>query len=267
MDFYEKKRMLQKGLRGLVPFAIAFSAGKDSAFLVREALRTVGRHNFTAVFIDSPLITDFDRLRLDYFQKRFNMTVPLIRANPLAEELIVQNNPDRCYHCKRFLFSALLDWLNDQKASLTLLDGSTASDLVVYRPGARAMAELGIRSPLREAGINSQEIVAELKRWRVPAPFLCSSSCLATRVPYGRPLNVDLLRRIEAMESFWHSLGLIDVRCRAIEDGCRVDVPRHWQNKALKNSAAAVARSREIGFNWIALDLEEVRSGPWDPVK
>jgi len=260
----KKTSELRNRLVELAPFVIAFSAGKDSAFLLREALRAVDKEHISAVFIDSPLVTDFDRQRLNYYQKRFDMSIQIVRLAPLAEKAIAQNSPERCYYCKKFLFTALMDWAKAKYVNARLLDGSTASDVDAYRPGRRALAEMGVISPLQELGIRSEEIVAALKRWHVPGPYLCSSSCLATRVPYYIHLNEALLRQVEAMESFWHDLGIVDVRCRVIEDGCRVELPRRFYGQALRHSDQAVERSRQIGFKWIALDLEPVRSGPWD---
>lgn len=255
---------LHDRLNALAPFTIAFSAGKDSAFLLREALAGVGKDALTAVFIDSPLITEFDRQRLVYFEQRLAIPITRLKLNPLNETRIAANNRTRCYDCKKSLFQALLDWMAEQGLAPRLLDGSTASDQLAHRPGARAMAELGVLSPLREVGITSGEILAAMRAWRVPSRFLTSSSCLATRVPYDHPLVNDELRRIEAMEDFWHQQGIIDVRCRAIELGCRVEVPPRFLKKALSHHAEASARARAIGFQWLALDLEGVRSGPWD---
>jgi uncharacterized protein len=264
MEQKEKIAALQGRLKALVPYVIAFSAGKDSAFLLRESLRAVGTAGFTAVFIDSPLISEFDRERLAYFQKRFSLTIPVLHLDPLADARIAANRRDRCYDCKKMLFGAILDWMKAQGLPARLLDGSTASDQTAHRPGARAMAELGVLSPLREAGIETADIVAALKAWRVPLRYLTSSSCLATRIPYEEALQPEGLRRIEAMEAFWHKKGIIDVRCRAIEQGCRVEVPVPLLRKALGHRLEAGRRAREIGFAWLALDLEGVRSGPWD---
>ncbi len=265
MEYEAKIARLHAELAGLAPFVIAFSAGKDSAFLAREAVRAVGRDRFVAVFIDSPLIGERDRQRLEYFRKRLRIPVSVVRTDPLAEANIAANSQQRCYHCKRFLFGALLEHMKTGALPQRLLDGSTASDLNQYRPGARAMVELGVVSPLRLAGIGSAEIVTAMRAWRVPAWLLSSSSCLATRLPYGRPLQDELLRRVEAMESFWHRAGIHDVRCRAIEDGCRVELPERVLGRALAMRAAALSHSRAVGFRWLALDLQAVRSGPWDP--
>ncbi len=263
----EKRSRLHTRLNELAPFVLAFSAGKDSAFLAKEASAAVGRNRFTAVFIDSALSSAHDHRRLEYFRKRMDLAVQVVRLDPFSEKEIVRNDPDRCYYCKRFLFGSLKRWMEKEKLPSRLIDGSTASDAAAYRPGARAAAELGVVSPLQEAGFTSAEIAESMKDWRVPAVFTLSSSCLATRVPYGRPLNQALLKRIEAMEEFWHERGVFDIRCRAIEAGCRIEVPRNRLSRVLKNRETALERAWAIGFRWLALDLDPVRCGPWDPAE
>ena len=265
MTIHEKRTVLRRRLRELAPLVIAFSGGKDSAFLAAEAAAAVGRSGFTAVFIDSPLSSALDLGRLSFFQKKMNIAVRTLRLDPRGEEEITRNGLDRCYFCKGFLFSSLLRWMAGEGLGSRLIDGSTASDSSSYRPGARAAAELGVFSPLREAGIRSEEIVVALKARRVPAIYLHSSSCLATRVPYGRRLEEKLLRRVEAMESFWHRQGIHDVRCRAVEQGCRVELPHRQALRALRLRGGALEESRTLGFRWLALDLEPVRPCPWDP--
>lgn len=267
MELGFKKKMLHQRLRELSPFVLAFSAGKDSAFLLRESLRATGKDAVFAVFVDTPLMTDLDRERLAYFQRRLDCPVLKHRFDPLKTLGVHNNAPDRCYHCKKAIFASLFEMASQKGLPPRVLDGSTFSDTDAYRPGRKAIEELGVFSPLQEVGIGAQEIVKSLGAWGVPARFLLSSSCLATRVPYGEVLVESTMRRIEEMESVWHRLGIFDVRCRIIGEGCRIEVPLRWQRKILVNRELALREGRRLGFKWVALDLETVRSGPWDPQK
>lgn len=197
--------------------AVAFSGGVDSAWLLHEAVRYAQRT--AAYFVRTPFQPDFELEDARETAARLGASLTVVELDILADPAVAANPADRCYYCKKALFTRLLEAAGAGGFPL-VLDGSNASDDAGDRPGMRALAELGIRSPLRECGIGKAEVrrmarEAGLRVWDKP-----SYACLATRVPAGTAVSAAALARVERGETALMALGFSDLRLRLRgEDG------------------------------------------------
>jgi len=254
---------LQEWLRAKRRVTVAFSGGKDSFFLVDTAVRTLGRDEVLVLFVDSGFTSENDRRRVEYFRRRLDFVMRVLPIDLAGDERIVNNSSDRCYHCKKIVFQRILEEVRKSETA-AVLDGTTRSDLNEYRPGLRALEELRILSPLESIGITSSEVAAHLREQGIEAYFLTSSTCLATRFPYGTRLNPELIRAFDSLETFLVDRGIYPVRVRFIPDGVRIEIPPERWPDLLFIRDELVASAREAGFKFVTLDLEGIKSGVWD---
>ena len=203
--------------------ALAFSGGTDSAYLLYEALQCGAE--VRPYYVKTPFQPRFeldDALRLT---KELGTELTVIEYDILNDGLVSANPADRCYHCKKKLFGLLLRERAANDGFSLIIDGTNASDDAGDRPGMRALGELCVRSPLRECGLTKAEIRARSKEaglftWNKPA-----YACLATRVPTGRPIERELLQRVEGAESELFALGFTDFRVRLFHEAARIQLP------------------------------------------
>ena len=203
--------------------ALAFSGGTDSAYLLYEALQCGAE--VRPYYVKTPFQPRFeldDALRLT---KELGTELTVIEYDILNDGLVAANPADRCYHCKKKLFGLLLRERAANDGFSLIIDGTNASDDAGDRPGMRALGELCVRSPLRECGLTKAEIRARSKEaglftWNKPA-----YACLATRVPTGRPIERELLQRVEGAESELFALGFTDFRVRLFHEAARIQLP------------------------------------------
>ncbi|MCI8478995.1 MAG: ATP-dependent sacrificial sulfur transferase LarE [Oscillospiraceae bacterium] len=232
--------------------AAAFSGGTDSAYLLwaaKEAGCDVRAYYVNTVFQPAFELEDARRLA-----QALEVPMTVIEADILSVPEAAANGPRRCYFCKRALFQLLWQRARADGYSL-LLDGTNASDDGGDRPGMQALAELEVRSPLRECGLTKEEIrrrsrEAGLFTWNKPA-----YACLATRVPTGTSLTAEMLERVEAAEAALFQLGLADFRVRLLGEAARLQIPE-GQMKLVLSNRQAVLDALKPYFSSILLDLE-----------
>lgn len=232
--------------------ALAFSGGTDSACLLWAAVNYARR--VTAYYVKSPFQPRFELEDARRLASRLGAELRVLELNVLSDPVIAANPPDRCYHCKRRIFSAITAAARADGFSL-LLDGTNASDSAGDRPGMRALAELSVRSPLRECGLSKAEVrrlsrQAGLFTWDKPA-----YACLATRVPAGEELTLEKLRRTERAENFLASLGFSDFRVRLLDGCARVQLPPAQFPKLLEHREVILERLGR-DYRGVLLDLE-----------
>ena len=252
---------LRKILRELESMLVAFSGGVDSSFLLYLAHEVLGDRAQAITFV-SPFLSRQELDRAARFCKERGIQHILVEIDPLAIEEIRANNPDRCYHCKKQVFSRGL--AEAKKMSIPLLvEGTQLSDASDHRPGHRALAELGIRSPLSEASLSKKEvrILSEelgLSSWNLPP-----MACLASRIPYGTPLDLESLARVEAAERFLFEEGFLLVRVRDHHGTARIELSpeeiARLSDMVLRDRL--VARFKSLGYAAVTLDLEGYRTG------
>lgn len=255
-----KLERLEAILRGLGSAAIGFSGGVDSSFLLAAAVRTPGLR-VVAYTAESASLPDGDRADADTLAARLGVPHRRIRTREMDNPGYVANAPDRCYHCKGTLFRALKREA-DREGLRHVLDGSNADDAGDYRPGRAAAAELGVRSPLAEAGLTKCDIRELSRKWGLPTADKPAAACLSSRIPYGTPISPEVLRRIDHAEQALRGLGFACVRVRVHGEVARIEVaPEFIADAAGPKRAAVVEAVRAAGFRYVSLDLTGYRLG------
>ncbi len=259
MKAEQKLKGLKETLRGMRGVVVAYSGGVDSTFLLRVAREVLGK-GVLAVTASSPI---FPRRELRQAQEMARKMEAWFRFLPTAELSLpqfVRNQADRCYHCKKMFYSELQVLAARERMSW-VVDGSTVDDLENLRPGRKAAGELSIKSPLLMVGLSKSEIRLLSKKLKLPTWNKPSEACLATRVPYGIPLNQQILERIERGEDFLLSLGLRQVRLRHHGKLARIEVQPQDIGKLVGHREEVVSQLKDLGYAFVALDLEGYSSG------
>lgn len=232
--------------------ALAFSGGVDSAYLLYAAVRCGA--DLRPYFVRSAFQPGFELEDAQRLARQLERELTVLPVDILAVPEVAANLPERCYHCKRAIFTAVAAAGARDGYSL-LLDGTNASDAEDDRPGMRALRELEVRSPLRECGLTKEEIrrlsrEAGLFTWDKPA-----YACLATRVPAGTAITARDLERTEIAENYLFSLGLRDIRVRLLDGCARVQVPAAQFSQVLEHRAEIMAGLGRH-YTGVLLDLE-----------
>ena len=233
-------------------FALAYSGGVDSSYLLYEASKA--GLDFKAYFLKAVFVPSFEFEEAIKFARENGVEPVIIEANPLASDEVRANPSNRCYYCKTMLFSKIIEKAKADGYDM-IIDGTNASDPEDDRPGMKALRELGVRSPLREVGLTKAEIRSELKKAGIPMWNKPAYACLATRIPHGMELTVDVLKKVEVSEKFLMEMGFSDFRVRVFEDSCRIEVREEQLGKLISEREAILGEFKK-NFKYVMLDLE-----------
>ena len=252
---------LTERLAQMPSLLVALSGGVDSAVLLDAACAARGLRCEAATFL-SALHTGRDISDAKDLTQTLGVAHHVIELCEYDVPELMANDVRRCYYCKRYAFQKM-QALAEERGLAVVADGTNADDLHVYRPGLDALRELGVCSPLAQMGIEKQTVrdIAELRRLAVHAKP--ASPCLATRLPYGTPLDRELLTRIAGLERSLQDRGYSPCRCRVHGDIVRTEVPRE-QFARLCADAEYLKTAKALGFHYVTLDLEGFRSGSMD---
>jgi len=247
--------------------AVAFSAGVDSTVLLKVAKETLGTEQVMALTVQSPLVSASDVEETVTFCREEGIRHEVIQIDPLIYYDVRTNPPQRCYFCKRLIFGRMREFIG-QKNIVHLLDGSNVDDDQDYRPGRQALRELGVLSPLLEAGLTKADIRAYAKELGLSVAQKPSAACLASRLPYGEVLSREKLQRIELAEKFLHAEGFSQLRVRSHADMARLELLPEDIERFIADGTyqKAVAKLKELGFAYVTLDLEGYRMGSMNEV-
>ena len=234
-------------------FALAFSGGTDSAFLLWAAVKAGCR--VQPYFVRSPFQPAFELADARRLAEELSVPLTVVETDVLALPAVAQNPADRCYHCKRLLFTRLCQAAQADGYPL-VCDGTNASDRADDRPGMKALRELGVCSPLRECGIDKAQVRALSAQGGLFTAAKPSYACLATRVPTGRPITREDLRRVEDGEAALMKMGFSDLRLRLDGDAARLQLPASQMEEAVRRRLE-IRRALEGDFRRVTLDLEE----------
>jgi uncharacterized protein len=258
-----KREKLDSILKELKSFVVAFSGGVDSSFLLYRA-NALKKLNTVGVTIRTPYIPGFEIEEAVEFAKTYKINHRVIDLS--FPETIRNNPPDRCYICKKTLFSELLSFAGENGYKY-VVDGTNADDTGDFRPGLKALRELEIRSPLLEAGLTKKEIRELLRQeglsvWDKPA-----MACLLTRIPYNTQVSESMLKMVEQAEYFLLDKGYPGARVRIHGDLARIEcLPGYFEKITQSPDKELIINNlKKIGFRYVSLDLEGYRSGITNP--
>lgn len=254
-----KLARLRQTFRGLAGVAVAYSGGVDSAVVLKIAREELGERA-VAVMNVSPLTPPGEAEEAVRTARAMGAEPIITHADPLEDETFRSGPEDRCYRCKRAVFAAVAAVAREKGAD-TIVDGSQVDDLGEDRPGRRALAEAGVRSPLIEAGLRKEEVRELARRLSVPAAERPASPCLVTRIPFHEEVTLDKLRAVGRAEEALRGLGAGTVRVRHHGTVARVEVPAEDIPLVVRHRERVVEELKRLGFTYVTVDLQGFRSG------
>ncbi|HPD15685.1 MAG TPA: ATP-dependent sacrificial sulfur transferase LarE [Planctomycetota bacterium] len=262
----QKLHALRAALRQSRALAVAFSGGVDSSLLLKVAADELG-DRAVAITARGAIYPQQELDSAAELARALGVRHVFVDVEPLRLPEFVANPPDRCYHCKRAVFTLILQKARELGIE-AVADGSNADDAADWRPGSRATAQLGVLSPLRDAGLTKAEIRDLSHRLGLPTADLPSRACLASRIPYGTPIRRQDLERVERAEAALEALGFTGLRVRHHGAVARLelrvaDLPRAV---APDTREAILAALKALGYRYVALDLEGYRTGSLNEV-
>ncbi len=248
-----------------VPVCLAFSGGVDSSLLLKLACESGKKYGnpVYAVTFNTMLHPACDLDTAKRVADEMGAEHIVIQVDELQMEGMGDNPPERCYLCKKHLFTTLLYFAREKNITC-ILDGTNEDDMHVYRPGIRALKELGIISPLALCHITKKEVKELAAELSISVASRPSTPCMATRLPYGAKLDYEVLRKIEAGEEYLRTVFRGNVRLRLHRDTVRLELDPDQMTAAVEKRDEVCKRLKELGFCYITLDLEGFRSGSMD---
>jgi len=266
-ELEKKTEKLKEIFQSMKRVVVAFSGGVDSTLLLKVAYDSLGDENVIAVTALSPLYPERELTAVKKLIQTLGARHRLIESNELEIPGFSKNPPNRCYYCKRKLFEELLE-LAKEESILFVVEGSTLDDDRDHRPGRMAVQELGIRSPLREAGFTKAQVRELSKALGLPTWDKPSFACLASRFPYEEEITEKGLKMVDAAEDYLFELGFKQVRVRHYGNLARIEVLKEEMARLMSGSLMeeVVNHLKKIGYRYVTLDLQGFRSGSMNEV-
>ncbi len=266
MDKINKLKLdkLREVIRDSESLVVAFSGGVDSSLIAKVAYDELGDQSI-AVTIASDTLSGRELDIARTVASEIGITHEIVEHSELENESFVKNPVDRCYHCKKEEMDVMKE-VASRKGFVKIAFGVNMSDFGEYRPGINALREENFFEPLVEAEIGKDEIPEIAEALGLSNHDLPSTTCLASRIPYGEVITKTKLERIEGGESFLHDLGVNQVRVRNYNEIARIEVDDHQIEIVVRNRREIMKKFKELGFTYVSLDLEGYRSGSMNEI-
>lgn len=246
---------------------IGFSGGVDSSLVLAVCLLAEKLYGgrVAAIFLQSPLTPREDYKVASALAAELGTPIHTIERDTLSLEAVQQNSKDRCYHCKTFLFKEIREF-GIREGIPHIFDGTNSDDEKLYRPGRRAIEELGVISPLAACQLTKAQVRAKAKAIGLSVHDRPSKPCLATRFPYDSEIDRNALTRIEEGEGYLSATGFVENRIRLYGDLAKIEIPLSQIPTFIEKEEMIVENLHRLGFNNIELDQKGFRSGSMDEV-
>ena len=238
---------------------VAFSGGGDSTLVAVAAHQILGQKAL-AVTAVSPALAQKELEETVRLAESFGFAHRIIHTNEMERDGYVANSPRRCYFCKTELYTQITNLANRESYSW-VVNGANTDDIGDYRPGMEAATENKVRSPLVEAGLTKDDVRSIAKSLDIPIWDKPAQPCLSSRIPYGTPVTVETLSKIEQAEDYLRGLGLKEVRARHHDRLCRIEPGENEMEFAFAHRKEIVSNIKKIGYLWVSLDMTGLRSG------
>ncbi len=260
----KKETSLRELLADCNGAVVAFSGGVDSTFLAKAAHDVLGE-KVLMVTATSPAHPEHELQAAKNIAALYGFPHVYIRTNELENELYCSNPPDRCYFCKQEIVGKMWKIAREHGFDC-VFDGANVDDTDDFRRGARAAKELGVRSPLQEAGLTKAEIRYLSQKYGLPTWNKPSSACLATRIPYGERITAEKLAKVGAAEAYLRTLGIGQLRVRQHQQLARIEVLPEDLPLILQQREQITARLKELGYIYVTVDLQGYRTGSMNEI-
>ena len=245
--------------------AVAFSAGVDSTFLLCVCATVLGKDNVIAVTVNSDMFPKTDCDLSISLAEKIGVKQIFLNADEYTVKEFTENSRERCYYCKKNIFKKIIACAKEHSIS-TVFDGSNVDDINDYRPGMRALKELGVISPLMETGMVKSVIRQKSAELGLETAYMPSKACLASRIQYGEQITHEKLKMVNMAEDFLKNKGFTQFRVRHHNCIARIEVMPSEMDKIIELKDEISLEFNKIGYIYTTLDLQGFRSGSMNEV-